>query len=83
MSEEEKTILSLLRSPELFVLKQKVKEEANPEKKVPEVAKKEKVKATPKKPIVVSEAKPKKPKSTAPSKKKTAAKTAAKTKKAS
>ena len=57
----------------------KEKEEVAPEKKVPEVAKKEKV--TPKKPVVVSEAKPKKPKSKAPSKKKTAAKTAAKTKK--
>jgi len=74
----------------------KEKEEVTPEKKVPEVAKKEKVKVTPekkvlevakkeevtpKKPVVVSEAKPKKPKSKASSKKKTAAKTAAKTKK--
>jgi len=54
-------------------------EEVTPEKKVPEVAKKEEV--TPKKPVVVSEAKPKKPKSKASSKKKTAAKTAAKTNK--
>lgn len=57
----------------------KEKEDVTPEKKVPEVAKKKEV--TPKKPVVVSEAKPEKPKSKASSKKKTAAKTAAKTKK--
>jgi len=57
----------------------KEKEDVTPEKTVPEVAKKKEV--TPKKPVVVSEAKPEKPKSKASSKKKTAAKTAAKTKK--
>ncbi len=58
----------------------KEREEIIPEKKVTEVAKKKEV--TPRKPVVISEAKPEKPKSKASSKKKTAAKTAAKTKKA-
>ncbi|MEF9438710.1 MAG: 50S ribosomal protein L21, partial [Candidatus Mariimomonas ferrooxydans] len=50
----------------------KEKEDVTPEKKVPEVAKKKEV--TPKKPVVISEAKPEKSKSKASSKKKTAAK---------